>query len=405
VLACGAAVGARRLALFLRRAAGGGRQLALRAASSDRTRRGLERARATLAGTRAGLAWSLCASATAVLLAGLVLVPTFLFTKRVHVGTIGVQQAQWGGGGVVERDFEPGLWRSLRGWHTWHLLDGRTHFLTFGYPSDGAEHPILDLRTRDGNVVKAAVTVPYRIRAGEGHRLVAEGLRTSYRELVVAVARNLLSQELAELTSSDLANTELRLARLDRTLELLNARLQPLHLVAETIQVHQVFFWMSYETKLQAKQLTRQNALLAEAVTQVEEEKRSDLIAEEIVAEEQRLRAEMDKVIEQARAEAFRRIAEIKREAQNRNVLRRAEADAVYAREVAAGELALARAEALRDELVQAAMASPGGRLMLAREAAGKLRVESVTLDSRDPDVPSMLDLDELVELLIGREP
>lgn len=403
------AAGARGLARFGRwlgpwlRATWQGARAGLRTLAATRlVRATVGWARQVLYMLRAGCGSAVRMTLTSGAIAVLVLGPLYLFTNRVHAGMIGVRQSQWGGSGVLARDFEPGLWPSLRGWHAWHQLDGRTHYLSFGYETDGAEHPVIDLRTRDGNVVQVSVMVPYRILPGEAHRLVAEGLKGAYPDMVRATARNLLGQELAELTSSDLADTDLRRARCDTALVRLNELLRPFHVRAETIQIHQVFFRMAYETKLQAKQLTRQNALLSEALTLVEEEKRADLIAEEIVAEEKRVRAEMDKQIEQEKADAYRRIAEIKREAQERNVLRRVEADAFFEREVATGKLALDRVEALRDELFQATLATPGGRLFLAREAASKLRIESVVLNSSDPTVPSVLDLDEMVELLLG---
>jgi hypothetical protein len=40
--------------------------------------------------------------------------------------------------------------------------------------------------------------------------------------------------------------------------------------------------------------------------------------------------------------------------------------------------------------------------MMLARRAAENLNIRQVTLNSNDPRVPSVLDLDDLVKLLIG---
>ena len=68
------------------------------------------------------------------------------------------------------------------------------------------------------------------------------------------------------------------------------------------------------------------------------------------------------------------------------------------------GELALREAESLRERLRNEALESAGGRLYLACEAASNLRIEKVTLNSNDPSVPSILDLDELVALLVGRK-
>lgn len=54
-------------------------------------------------------------ASTAALLAALALTLVWGGFERVPVATIGVQQAVFGGGGLVERDFAPGLWRSTRG--------------------------------------------------------------------------------------------------------------------------------------------------------------------------------------------------------------------------------------------------------------------------------------------------
>ncbi len=48
------------------------------------------------------------------------------------------------------------------------------------------------------------------------------------------------------------------------------------------------------------------------------------------------------------------------------------------------------------------ALATSGGRLWLARQAAENLNIRTVTLNSNDPSVPSVLDLDGMVKLLMG---
>ena len=45
-----------------------------------------------------------------------------------------------------------------------------------------------------------------------------------------------------------------------------------------------------------------------------------------------------------------------------------------------------------------------GGRIYLARLAAENLRFESVTLNSNDPAIPSILDVDGLVKMLVGED-
>lgn len=63
-----------------------------------------------------------------------------------------------------------------------------------------------------------------------------------------------------------------------------------------------------------------------------------------------------------------------------------------------AWSLALESGKSLRLD----ALTSDGGRIRLAREAAIQLEIEQVWLDSRDPNVPSMLDMDEMTKLLLG---
>ncbi|MDF1799550.1 MAG: hypothetical protein P1V81_10270, partial [Planctomycetota bacterium] len=69
---------------------------------------------------------------------------------------------------------------------------------------------------------------------------------------------------------------------------------------------------------------------------------------------------------------------------------------------ISEGKLAVDLAKSIGQRLHLEALDSPGGRVYLAREAASQLKVDEVWLDSRDPDVPSMLDVDELAALLFG---
>ena len=41
---------------------------------------------------------------------------------------------------------------------------------------------------------------------------------------------------------------------------------------------------------------------------------------------------------------------------------------------------------------------------MIARDAASNLRFKTVKLDANNPNVPSVLDLDALIKMLLGQE-
>ena len=45
-----------------------------------------------------------------------------------------------------------------------------------------------------------------------------------------------------------------------------------------------------------------------------------------------------------------------------------------------------------------------GGRILQARDAAENLNFTSITLNSNDPNVPSVIDIDALVDILIGSD-
>ena len=394
-LAAAAAGGLRRLARIAARGLRSASRIAAACSRSAAVRRG--------AGAVRSVARHLLAvGAVAALAAGLLLGVLGLGFQRVPAGAIGVRQTTWGGAGIEARDYTRGLYVSIRGLHAWHLLDRRTHLLTFAWSSEGGADDILHVRTKDGNVARVAAFVPYRIRPGEGHRLVADGLKERYREQARVTVEKVLLAELANLSSEDLVSTEVRLARTTDTLPLLNQRLAALHLEAETIQLTLVLFPLAYEKKLQEKQLTAQEGKLAAAAAQVEEELRPSLLAREIESLEKETAAEWDKRIEELRAERRAEIARVALEADVYDKERRSQAQAEHDAAVAAGDLELARAEALRAELQLEAYAGEGGRIALARKAAENLNIRSVVLDSRDPRVPLALDLDQLVRLLVG---
>jgi regulator of protease activity HflC (stomatin/prohibitin superfamily) len=327
---------------------------------------------------------------------------SYLFLFRVTVGQIGVRQAQLGTAGVEKRDRGPGLHPSVRWLHAWHVLDARLHVAAFGLPGDPLSAPALELRTEDGNRVTLGATVVYRIRSGEAWRLVADGLEHAYRGLAQQTAESVLRSHLAQLDSDDFASTDARNARMAEALPELNAKLLPLHLEAEAIQIQSVAFYAEYEKARANERLTREEARHNEALTRLERARSGDVSAEEIEAEEKRIRAEALRELAGLRAAAQLEIARLTSEADSDASRLRSDADATYEAEVAAGELALARAEAERELSQGAALAGEDGRVWLAREAAARLKVRRAELNASDPRVPAVLDLDAMVRLLLG---
>jgi regulator of protease activity HflC (stomatin/prohibitin superfamily) len=341
--------------------------------------------------------------ALASLFAALALGAGWLCFERIPPGIIGVKQVNFGGGGIVERDYDAGIAFSLRGYHAWHFVDRRTRVLSFAWESEGGERPILEVRTKDGNVAQVGVCVPWRVRPGEAHALVRDGLKTAYPLRTRATVEKVLLQELASLSTDELATTETRRAKVNEALPRLNALLAEYHVEAESILVSQVWFGAQYETKLQQKQLTHQDALLSEAGKLVDQQRQQvDLFKQDIDASEKAIRAEMDKRIEERFETGRAEIAAIRAESKFYAKTRRTAAQSELDKASAEGDRALAQAASVKETSTAERLDTKGGRLLLARQAAENLNIRHVTLNSNDPRVPSVLDLGELVRVLIG---
>lgn len=339
-----------------------------------------------------------------VLHAGLFLCVCFLFFQRVTPGQVGVRSDQLGSRGVDAGDRGPGLHAGLRWIQAWHLLDGRLHVAGFGLPADPDGAPALELRSRDGNLVTITAAVVYRIRPGEGWRLVAAGLEHSYASLARAAAESVLRAELAGLSSAELADSNARSACAARAQAELAQRLGPLFLQAEAVQLHSVDYWAEYEKALGQERFARESARLSQALARLEAEKRGDTTAEAIEAEEKRLRAEGDRRLEDLRSQALLDIARVDTAARGEAARLRSTADVEHERDLAAGTLALERAQAERERALGAVLAGDGGRLWFAREAARSLKIGAARLDASDPRLPPLVDLDAWVALFLGRE-
>lgn len=326
-----------------------------------------------------------------------------LCTHRVPPGVIAVRHARFFSGGVDPDDYTTGMHFGLWGVHDWHYLPARTCYLTYANKPLPGELALLKVRTKDGNVARVGVTVPYRIITGEAHALVAEGLKEAYVDRVRATVEKILLQELANLSSSDFATTDTRLARATATLEVLNRELRESHVRAENVVINSVYFPGDYELKLQETQLLAQQTIMNRALVEYENSKQDVGIERaRIESAERDLRGEYDMLMEQDRADAEREIAVIRTGFLKYRGQREGQAMAEYDQLIAEGEAAMGAATAYRTKKFAEIYRTPGGRMYLASIAASNLNIDEVTLNANDPNVPSVLNLDELVGLLVG---
>jgi regulator of protease activity HflC (stomatin/prohibitin superfamily) len=339
--------------------------------------------------------------------------------ERVPPMDIGVRQALLGGGGITKEDKLTGTYLGITGIHKWHYLPRRTHFLHFTQGSSSQDsiftqrgvettmfHPPMELRTKDNNTITLDVTVPYKIIEGEGWMIVDEARLQQYRGLVKRTVENVLRAELPQLSSEDLQSTDKRVARATDVLPMLNAQLAEFHVQAEFILIRRVQFAAEYESKLQEKQYFTQKALLNSALAlQANEERVTNSIEKQIGAKIKAETGDWDIRIQEKRSEYEVKIAVVEAAATVYESRVRAEGDAELVTLEAEGQLAVDKAEALRNELRNAILNSTGGHIFLALEAASNLNVREITLNSNDPRVPLMIDIGAMSKMLVGEVP
>ena len=174
--------------------------------------------------------------------------------EKVPPATIAVRQALWGGGGVEANDYSMGFHLGITGYHKWHLLDKRTHFLTFSEDGKssgvGTLRPPLVIRTKDNNTANFDLTVTYRIIPGKGHELVRKGLKEIYRERVFKTVESVMREELAQLSSEDIYLTAERIRVTQAALPKLEQELENFYVRPDQILIRAIRFTDAYERKL-----------------------------------------------------------------------------------------------------------------------------------------------------------
>ena len=386
-----------RLALTLgRHGATAARTLAAhtKAAWNSRLRKRL--LRPVLVTTRIGLAAAALAAAILVVGRGLV--------HRVEPTELAVRQINWGAeAGVVHEDLDPGVQVGLPGRNSWHSIDSRTIYLRYGRHELGNPYGPLELRTADDLELSLSVTVPFRVREGDAHKIVAAGLKSTFRHNAKTAIERVLLEEFAQLRSDEWFDVDRRREVADATLSSVDAALAPLFVTADAVLVTGAEFPTMYEQKLAEQKLSGQKTE-TDAVLARRDVRKHEMSLEEasISRAEDELRAELTLDLERRKLALEAEIRAVETAAQRYQDRRKIEADNRYEKAVSEGQLAIDQAEALRDRLMNEALESTGGRLLLAQEAAAAIRFKSIRIDSNNPAAPNVLDLDSFVDLLVG---
>ncbi|MFT5734235.1 MAG: hypothetical protein ACJA2W_000937 [Planctomycetota bacterium] len=327
-------------------------------------------------------------------------------TQTVLPTEIAVLQKDWGSSaGIVPEDIGPSKRFVIPGLTTLHRLDRRIQFVRFGMESEGNEHPSLELRTPDDLEVRAGAVVPYRIIEEEAHRLVEDGIRSTYPSLARATTERVLLEVLGSLRREEWSSVDAREAVEQSALLAIREGLAPFHLEPLGVYLSSTWFPPEFEVEMMEQKLLEQR-ILTDAMLARRDESNYELFTEREVVEsaEAALAAELDFEIERERSQLRAGVREVEAAASSYAFERKTEANNLHDKAQTSGRLKIDEAEALRERLLNEALESEGGRVMIAREAAENLKFKTVKLDANNPDVPSVLDLDALIEMLLGSQ-
>ncbi|MFQ5506532.1 MAG: SPFH domain-containing protein [Planctomycetota bacterium] len=310
---------------------------------------------------------------------------------QIEIGQTGVLTREFSDG-LVKKDYAPGFHWNMGPLHTWDVFDTTVQTLSMlRSVKDGA----FQLKSADGATVTLDVTVKYKIKPGECHKILEEfGRGTNYQEKVRNQAIDAMRPVFGSMETEDFYDPAARAKRASQAEQVLSKRLAGLHVDLIGILVRDVSFEEAYEKRIQEKEIAKQDAQLNDA--------KKD--AAEFVGETNKILAETDakvtvieeglqKSIQELTAENEVQIAKIKADAERYVVEMRAEADLVVAEKTAAGDLLVKNAEAEAQALRQRALVGSGASNLIALEAARNLQLTKFVVSTRENNILNLLDL------------
>jgi len=330
------------------------------------------------------------------------------FVVKVTPWEAGVRQDNFGGG-LLREDLRAGDHYELPGFTAIQAVDMRGRLAAFGTHLKldsplGRPRPALDIRTKGNQSAQVSLLVAWHIAEGQAHELVAGAQLSTLDSKVADKLEELMLPRLAALDSEEWFDTTRRAAMAAELEALFEPALAPLAVVVDGVYIESVRFSDDYESKLQEQQVSYQLGLLHEVTGRVEEAKQSiQSLENETAAQEAKLIAEWEQRRAQARGAFDLELAELQATTQTYVKTLKSQTESEFAQTIAAGERAVAEASAFAERRRLELLGSPGGRVWLAMRAADQLRFGEIWLDSRDPRVPSMLDLDAVVDMLEGQ--
>jgi len=324
-----------------------------------------------------------------------------VFTIHIPIGYSGVRVQQYGvfgKKGLIPKDFNPGWHRDLGPIDRWELFDTTVQSLEMiRNPLQGSSEGQDDVKVQsaDGYAVSLDVTVKYRLAEGQVYKVYQDtGSGTKYRTIVRNEAQRACMGLFGQMKTEDFYNPEERRKTAAEVKGRLTESLTDNSIEIIDVLIRNVQFDPEYENKIRAKKLADQevelNKSMAHAegmrgktqVTEAETKKLVNIIVKEKEAELVTMQAETDLDIAKIQAGYRKFVTE-----------KKADADLIAAEKEAEGTRIVKKAEAEGERLRNEAMSGPGGRVIVALEAARNLDLSEVTVSTMNTD---LLDVEEM---------
>ena len=362
--------------------------------------------------------------ATIILLAaiGIFIAANFLFIK-IDLGQTGVRTQQYailGDKGVVQEDFGPGWHRNLPLLDIWKIFDSTVQTTEFTTAQERQEtkkiysflsstsrkylnaNPVggpgqVELKSKDGYTVRLDVTVKYRVKPGEVHKLYKElGSEARYKGIVRDQVQKVIRDTFGTMLTEQFYDPGVRRMKTAAGTEVLKIVLEGNSIELIEILIRDIAFDPTYERKILDKKLADQDVELNKSRALAEEKKgetnrigaetgaKVRVIEQELKAKQLTMRAETDKAIAQINADARLTAAKLS-----------ADADLYKAELEAKGTLLEKEAQAEGELLKATALNTPGGENLVAFELVEQLNLGEITVSTQSND---FLDVEAVLE-------
>lgn len=328
----------------------------------------------------------------------IVLLACAMCLSKVRLNEIGVKVNQISGQGIAKSDYGPGYYFVVPGMHKMYRLDPTVQTLQMG--GDGADDPALQLMDEDQYTTKIDITIAYRIRRGEAHKIAKQiGLTNDLiRVFVRGEVKKALWDELARLKTEDFYNIERREEARVRTRDSLGQRLKANHLEVVDVLIRSIVFDPRFEAKLVQKQLLDQNKALNVEKTRLERElQKTQAIERETDAKVKVIVEERTQETANIVAQTDASINEINANAEFEAQKMLAEADRHRRQQESEGELARTQAKAKGEKAINEAYLGLGGQAYITRQMIESLEFGEIEINTNRVNP---FDVDQLLEML-----